>query len=337
VKKRAEKMRVRSIFLALITCAALPVAIGAGAQAAGKLHRIGFLSVGTGSSPLVTATKDGFVHALSGRGYALGSDLVIESRFAEAEKTRLPALVKELVDSRVDVIVAQGYLAARAAKDGTATIPIVVSDAGDPVETGLIQRLNHPGGNITGVSDLSAELSAKRLQLLKSTVPGLKRVAMLWDTDDLGMTARLMSARSAVSTLGVELQSLYVRNPDDFEKAFAAMKSDVPDGIFTVTDVLTIQSWKRLFEFAARHRVPAIYEFGFLARDGGLMSYGPDGKETNQRIADLVDRILKGAKPADLPFEQPTRFRFVINLKTAKALGLAIPQELLLRADEVIE
>lgn len=258
-------------------------------------------------------------------------------RLALGKLSRFPALAKELVDAGVDAIVTTGYPAARAAKDATSTVPIVVSAAGDPVETGLAVSLSRPGGNLTGISDMAAELSVKRLDLLKEAVPGLKRVAMLWNADDLGMTTRYRAAAAAASTLGVAVEPLGVREPDDFDTAFAAMDREKPDGLLMVTNSLTVLNRKRVFDFAVAHRIPAIYEFDFLVRDGGLMSYGPDGKETIARVADLTDRILKGAKPADRPFEQPTRFRFVINKKTADALGLVLPAAVLQRADEVIE
>ncbi len=203
--------------------------------------------------------------------------------------------------------------------------------------TGLAASLGHPGGNLTGISDMAPELSVKRLDLLKEAAPGIKKVAMLWNADDAGMTTRYRAAEAAARTLDVEVQPLGVREPEDFESAFAAMTRDKPDGILMVTDVLTVLNRRKVFEFASTHRIPAIYEFDYLARDGGLMSYGPSSKELSARIADLVARILQGAKPADLPFEQPTRFDFVINLKTAKAISLIVPQALLARADDVIE
>jgi ABC-type uncharacterized transport system substrate-binding protein len=187
------------------------------------------------------------------------------------------------------------------------------------------------------VSDLSDVLSAKRLELLKDAVPGLKRVAMLWNADDLGMTMRYKAAAAAATKLGIAVQPLGVREPDDFAAAFGKLGTQKPDGILMVTDVLTVLNRKKVIEFAAAHRIPAIYEFDFLARDGGLMSYGADGKEVTERVADLVARILGGAKPAELPFEEPTRFRFLINQKTADALGLTLPPSLLARADELIE
>lgn len=308
---------------------------GAAAQTAGKVYRIGFLAAT--NSPGTIAMRDGVSQNLAQRGYVPDRTLMIEMRTADGKATRLPGLAKELVDSGVDVIMTTGYPAARAAKDATSTVPIVAIYAGDPVETNLAASLSRPGGNLTGISDMASELSVKRLDLLKEAVPGLKRVAMLWNADDLGMTTRYRAATAAAATLGIAVQPLGVREPDDFDTAFAAMDREKPDGILMVTDSLTILNRKRVFDFAATHRIPAIYEFDFLAHDGGLMSYGPDGKEVIARFADLIDRILKGAKPADLPFEQPTRFRFVINKKTADALGLVLPAAVLERADEVIE
>ncbi len=308
----------------------------AAAQAAGKIYKVGILNAGGINAAIRVAIEDGIVRALAGLGYSVGRNLVIESRAANNQSERLPKLAEELVGSGVDVIVTISYPAARAAKNATSMVPIVAYGA-DPVETGLAVSLNRPGGNLTGISDMAADLSAKRLQLLKTVVPGLQRVAILWNADDLAMTARYRAASSVAPALGVAIQALPVRAPDDFDAAFSAMNRERPDGILLVTDVLTILNRKRVMEFAAEHRLPAIYEFDFLVRDGGLMSYGPDGEETTARIGGLVGRILQGAKPSDLPFEQPTRFRLVINLKTAKALGLTVPPGLLVAADEVIE
>ena len=194
--------------------------------------------------------------------------------------------------------------------------------AGDPVETRLIESLAHPGGNITGISDVATTLTTKRLSLLKELSPKLQKVAMLWNKDDLGMTLRYEASAKVAQSIGVTVQALGVREPDDFNEAFAVMNSDPPDAILMVADALTTLNRKRVFEFAAAKRLPAIYEYDFLVRDGGLMSYGPDLTESFERASALVDRIFKGAKPADLPFEQPTRYLFVINLKTAKAIAL---------------
>jgi putative tryptophan/tyrosine transport system substrate-binding protein len=276
------------------------------------------------------------VRGLARLGYAQGQNLVFERRGAEGQVGRLPRLVEELVMTKVDAIVAIGYPPALAAKQD-ASIPAVAFAAGDPVATGLAESLARPGGNLTGISDLAVELTAKRLELLKDLVPRLRRVAMLWNASDLGMTMRYRASEEAAKTMGVIVQPLGVREPDDFEQAFAAMKSEMPDAILMVSDSLTTLNRKRVFEFAAANRLPAIYEFDFLVRDGALMSYSMEMEEALGRVAALVDRILKGAKPGTLPFEQPSRFHFAINLKTAKALGLTVPPALVARADEVIE
>ena len=249
---------------------------------------------------------------------------------------RLPQLVAELVASKVDVIIALGYPPTLAAKQGT-TLPVVAFSAGDPVGTGLVDSLARPGGHLTGISDVSAEVTPKRLELLKEFAPSLRRVAVLWNADDLAMTLRYRASEAGAKALGVSVQPLGVRAPADFDQAFGAMNRDMPDAILVVSDPLTNLNRKLVFEFAAAHRLPAIYEYDFIARAGGLMSYGPDLDESFDRVGALVDRILKGAKPAELPFEQPTLFHFVLNLKTAKSIGFEAPASLLARADEVIE
>jgi putative ABC transport system substrate-binding protein len=263
---------------------------------------------------------------------------VFERRGAETHTDRLPRLVEELVATKVDVILTVGYPAALAAKQGTTIIPIVVTEAGgDPVATGLVDSLSRPGGNLTGVSDVAVELTPKRMQLLKEIAPELRRVAMLWNESDLGMTFRYRELAAAAQALGIIVQPLGVREPDDFEQAFASMTRDRPDAILMVSDLLTHLNRRRVHEFAVARRLPSMYEKEFLVRDGGLMSYAPDLDELYERATSMVDRILKGAKPADMPFEQPTRFRFVINLKAAKAIGLTVPNNVLSLADEVIE
>jgi putative ABC transport system substrate-binding protein len=276
------------------------------------------------------------VSGLAKRGYVLERNLTFERRGAEAKVDRLPQLLAEMVAGKIDVIVTFGYPAALAAKKGT-TLPVVVINAGDPVGTGLVNSLPRPEGNLTGISDVSAEVTPKRLELLKEFAPALRRVAVLWNADDLGMTLRYRALETGARALGVDVQALGVREPDDFDRAFKAMDREPPDAILMVTDSLTILNRKRVFEFAAAHRLPAIYEFDSLVRDGGLMSYGPDQDESFDRVAALVDRVLKGAKPADLPFEEPALFKFALNLKTAKLIGIEVPASLLARADEVIE
>jgi ABC-type uncharacterized transport system substrate-binding protein len=299
-----------------------------------KARRVGLLNSGapfTDTSDLLVGLSAG----LSKRGYVIGSSLLFERRAAEGHPDRLPALVDDL-KSEAELIITTSYAAAHVVKD-RANIPVVAITGADPVATGLIDSLAHPGGNITGVGEVAADLSAKRLEVFKDAFPSLRRIAMLWNADDLGMTLCFKSAEEAARTLGFEIQPLGVREPEDFAAAFAAMLRDRPDAILMVTDALTSLNRKRVFEFAAQQKLPAIYEYAYLVRDGGLMSYGPDMDEVYDRAADLAVRILRGARPADLPFEQPTRFRLAVNKKTLEALGLTIPGAMLMRADEVVD
>jgi len=320
----------RSVILAL---GSMPLLTrGVFSQTAVKVRRAGLLSSGaplTDNSEVVVGLTAGF----SKRGYVVGRSLLFERRAAEPE--RLPGLVDDL-KSAAELIITQSYAAARVVKDRS-NVPVVAITGADPVATGLIDSLARPGGTVTGVGEVAAELSAKRLEVLKDTFPNLRKIAMLWNADDLGMTGRYKNAEAAARTLGFEIQPLGVREPEDFAAAFAAMVRDRPDAILMVTDALTALNRKRVFEFAAEHKLPAIYEYDFLVRDGGLMSYGPDMGEVYDRAADLADRILRGARPANLPFEQPTRFRLVINKKTLETLGLTIPAAMQMRADEVVD
>jgi putative tryptophan/tyrosine transport system substrate-binding protein len=233
-------------------------------------------------------------------------------------------------------LVALGYPSVAAAK--AAGVPTVIfAGAGDPVATGLAESWAHPGGVVTGISDIAATLTVKRLELLKAFAPGLKRVAMLYNADDRAMTLRYEASAATAQTQGLVVEPLGVREPDDFNAAFAAMERDKPDAILMVADALTVLNRKRVYDFAASRRLPAIYEVDFFAREGGLMSYGADQRESLTRAASMIDQIFKGARPGDIPFEQPTRYLFVINLRTSRALGLEPPIDLLARADEVIE
>lgn len=323
----------RAFLLALPLVPALPRLTRA--EPSAKVYGIGLLGPGlpfADQSPaVVNLTK-----SLAKRGYKIGETLVFERRAAQGNLTLLPRLVDELNAANVDVIITVGYTAAAAAKQH-AKAPVVVTNSGDPEATHLVASLARPGGNVTGISEVASELSAKRLQLLKETVPALNKVAMLWNADDLGMTLRYQAADAAAKGLNLTVQSLGVREPDDFGNAFATMDRDRPNGLLMVTDSLTSLNRRRVFDYAAEHKIPAIYEYDFLVRDGGLMSYGPDGAEVMDRAAGLADRIIKGAKPADLPLEEPTRFIFAINQKTADGIGLSIPQSILARADDVIE
>ena len=311
----------------------LLIQTGALAQS-GKVYRVGLVAVG---APDTGILGPGMVRDFTRRGYVVDGNIVFERRAAEGKLDRLPGFIDEFVAKHVDVIITQGYPSAAAAKERAGDTPIVVTNSGDPVDTGLAASLAHPGGNVTGVSDIASELSAKRLTLLKEAVPSVHNVAVLWNADDLGMTLRYRAAEVQAKRLGMTIVPLGVREPNDFNAAFSAMTETRPDGILMVTDILTVLNRKRVMEFAEQHRLPAIYEFAFLAHDGGLMAYGPDTDAVFDRAAGLADRILKGAKPADLPLELPTRFQFAVNLKAAKAIGLTIPESILLRADDVIE
>ena len=327
-------MRRREFLGVLGASVAFPLA--ARAQQNGKTYRIGLLSGGSAIGPLDARSKS-LTSGLAQRGFLEGRNITFEQRWADGRIDRLGALAGELKTAKVDVIVTFGYPAALAAKVSAPETPTVISGAGDPVATGLVDGLARPGGYLTGVTEVSTELSAKRLEILRDAVPGLNTVAMLWNAEDLGMTLRYRSAENAARVLGVKVQTLGVREPNDFEEAFAAMTRQRPDAILMVSDALTILNRKRVIEFAAANRLPTIFEFAGLVREGGLMSYGPNQSAIGDRVADLVARILRGARPSDLPLELPTLFEFVINLKTAKALGLNLPPALVGRADEVIE
>ena len=327
--------RRRQMVIAL-GAATLVASLPSFAQQQRKVSRIGLL---TGGAPITDDSPFGsaLIRGLSQRGYVLDRNLAFERRAAQGQANRLPKLVDELVASRVDVIVSFGYPPALTAKQRAGAVPIVAIGCGDPVATGLAASLARPGGNLTGITELATELSAKRLELLKETVPKLRNVALLWNTEDYGMTLRYRAADAEARILGVTVIPLGVRDPDDFKTAFAAMTRKPPDAILMVTDALTMLNRKQVFEFAAMHRLPAIYEYDFLVSDGGLMSYGPNLDELYGRASALTDRILKGTRPAELPIEQPTRFSFALNLKTAKALGIKFPNSILVRADKVIE
>ena len=300
-----------------------------------KVYRVGTLTVLPPMSP-TAGTGAMLISGLAQRGFTLGQNLAYEARGAAGKVGQMSNLMQELKTANVDVVVTASYPAAAAAKaSGVATV--IASGSGDPVKTGLVTSLARPGGNVTGISDDAAALSTKRLGLLKTMSPQLRKVAMLWNKDDLGMSLRYDASAQAAQELGVTVLPLGVREPDDFNEAFAVMDRDPPDAILMVTDSLTLLNRKRVFDYAAQHRLPAIYEQDFMAHDGGLMSYGADAKESFDRAAALTAHIFQGAKPADLPFEIPTRYLFVINMKTAKAMDLTIPNTLLATADEVIE
>lgn len=325
----------RAVLAVLLALALLAGPPPGDAQPRTKTWRVGFLSGGArppdGAPPLPLR------QALHDLGYVEQQNVTYVGRWAEAQQERLPGLAAELVTAGVDVIVTIGGPATAAARHASTSIPIVMSQVGDADSIGLIDSLARPGGNVTGVTDQSADLSAKRLELLKEAIPKAARVAVLWNADDRGMTLRYQNVEKAAQTLHVTVQPLGVREPNDFDTAFSAMAQHRPDALLLVTDALTVLNRKRVIEFAAAHRIPAMYEFNFLVQDGGLMSYGASQEENFRRAASYVDRVLKGAAPSSLPVEQPSRYYLAINLKTARSLGLTIPPSLLVRADQVIE
>jgi putative ABC transport system substrate-binding protein len=306
----------------------------ADAQQPVKVARIGVLSGGT--SATYAARHEAFRQGLRELGYVEGKNIVLEFRYAEGQLGRLPGLAAELVRLNVDLILTYGDLQIRAAKQATQTIPIVVGLAGDLVGPGYAGSLARPGGNITGLVTIAPESAAKRLELLKAAFPGVSRVAVLWNPTNTVNTAQVREMETAAAALGVQLLSLEVRRSDDFEGAFRAGLRGRADALIVPGDSLLITYRARIVDFAAKNRLPAMYANPEYMDVGGLMSYGPNLAEMFRRAATYVDRILKGAKPGDLPIEQPTKLELVINLKTAKALGLTIPQSLLLRADQII-
>ena len=327
-------MRRRDV-VQLLAGAVMAAPYRVAAQTTAKTYHVATFTSGPAipaNSPIGTI----LTRALAEHGYKLGQNLEIQAYGADAQLARLPQVARDIAASKVDAVVVLGWPPAAAMK-ATGVPTVVVVGAGDPVATGLVVSLARPGGNVTGISDNATTLSTKRLELLKQAVPSIHNVAMLWNKDDLGMTLRYQASADVAKSLGIAVQPLGVAEPDDFADAFAAMDRDPPSGILMVADTLTLLNRKRVFDYAAAHRLPAIYEFDLFVRDGGLMSYGADFKESFERAAALVDRIIKGAKPADLPFEEPTRYLFVVNLKTAKSIGLELPPNLLALADEVIE
>lgn len=323
----------RQVVTALVAGVLVPFA--SFAQPSGKVWLVGILSnaprSADGAAPLELRK------ALAALGYVEGVNIAYVVRAGEVNSARLPALAAELVSLKVDLLVAVGTPAVDAAMKATSTIPIVIAGAGDAVGAGLIASLARPGGNVTGITSPDTELSAKRLELLKTALPKASRIAVIWNAGDRSMTLRYKETERAAALLSVGVQPLAVRESADFEVALASMKRDRPDAIFMVSDSVTNLNRKRILDFAANNNIPAMYERGDLVKDGGLLSYGPDFNDNLERVALYVDKIFKGAKAGDLPVEQPIRFYLRINLKTARLLGVALPHSLLLRADELIE
>jgi putative ABC transport system substrate-binding protein len=331
-------MRRRQFITLLGGAAAWP--LGAHAQQAGKVNRIGFLVTGALDSAEAQAILDAFRQGLRERGYVEGQDIVIEYRGADRKMERFPELATELVRLNLDLIVAAVTPAARAVREATSTIPIVVPNMGDPVGDGLVASLARPGGNITGMTFLGPELAAKRLELLKQALPTISRVAALWHPGVYGeSTTREMIRKmeAAARTLLVQLQLVEVREAAEFDQAFLAMVSERADALIVLPSPMFFNERRHIVDLATRHRLPSIAQVREFVELGGLMAYGASIRDLFRRAGVYVDMILQGAKPADLPVQQPTKFELVINLKTAKALGVDVPPTLLALADEVIE
>jgi putative ABC transport system substrate-binding protein len=305
------------------------------AQSPVKAARIGVLADGAASTQDVR--WEAFRQGLNELGYVEGRNIVIEYRYAEGKPERLPALAAELVRLNVDLILTAGDHGVGAAKQASQTIPIVVAQIGDLVGPGYVASLARPGGNITGLTTFGPELSAKRLELLKTAFPKVSRVAILWNPNNPNNVAGLKEYEVAARALTMQLLPLDVRSADDFEGAFLAALRARADALIAVADAVLVTHRARIVDFAAKNRLPAMYGLEAYVGAGGLMHYGPNVTDMYRRAATYVDKILKGAKPGDLPVEQPTKLEFVINLKTAKALGLTIPQSILSRADRVFE
>jgi putative ABC transport system substrate-binding protein len=320
-------MRRREFIVGLGSAVAWPVV--ARAQ---KIWRIGFIAHGQSK-----AYEAALFERLQQLGYVEGRNIIIERRYAQGSAERFQEFAAEMVRLKADVIIVNTTPAALAAKNATTTIPIVIPTAIDPVGTGLITNLARPGGNITGGAVLYAELATKRLELLKEVVTGLSRTAVLWNGANPANALAWKETQGAARALGVTLQSHEVQGPKDFEVAFAKMAEERPDALLVLDDALTVQYQKEIVDFATEKRLPSVFAGKERVEAGGLMSYGPNLSDQFRRAGDYVDKILRGAKPADLPVEQPTKFELVINLKTAKALGLTIPETLLATADEVIQ
>jgi putative ABC transport system substrate-binding protein len=321
----------RRTFLALVPGGLLAAPLAAEAQQAGKVWRIGLISVA------YLRIEDVFFQHLRELGYVEGRNLVVERRYSEGRAERFPEFADALARLSPDLILVTTTPAALAVKNATRTIPVVLANSIDPVGVGLVESLARPGGNITGTTQEAADLFAKRLQLLAEAIPNVSTVAVVWNAANPANARSWREVQDAARVLRISLQSREVRGPSDFERVYAEITRKRPDALLVIGDRLTLQHGRGIVDFATQRRIPSMLDQAYQETAGALMSYGAEEEELWRRAADLADKILKGAKPADLPVEQPTKFELVINLKTAKALGLRIPPSLLQRADQVIE
>jgi putative tryptophan/tyrosine transport system substrate-binding protein len=325
----------RRQFIVLLggTVAAWPLPLRA--QQSAHVPRVGFM--GNSTEALEANLVGPFRERLRELGYQEGRNIVIEYRWAEGKYERFPALIADLLAGKVDVIVTAGTPAAIAVKKATTTVPLVMVAVGDPVGTGLVPSLARPGGNLTGLSSIAPDLEGKRLELLREVVPRLTHVGVFFNPANLFHTVSMQNARTAAAALQIKLLPLRVRVSQDLDGAFATILKEKPDALLVLADRVYLHERKRMMDFAHQHRLPSSNAHKEMVEAGGLMSYGPSYEDMHRRAADYVDKILKGAKPGDLPIQQPTKFDLKVNLKTAEALGLELPPTLLARADEMIE
>ena len=326
----------RNILIVLGACA-LAEALPALAQQKGKVSRVAYFYYGSRQSAVDTGRYGEFLKGMRELGYVEGKNLVIEARFADGVSERLPVLATELVQLKTDVIVATGVPVYRALQKATKTIPVVITVAADPVGEGFAVSLARPGGNFTGLATGNTELYPKHIELLKIAVPKLSRIAVLWNSGNEAHPARLKKVQEIAQKAGINALGVGGRTADDIERGFTTMARERAEAVFVVNDTFFVQQIRQICQLAIKHRLPSIFGSTDYADAGGLIGYGQDGLVPHRRAATYVDKILKGTKPGDLPIEQPTKLSLVINRKTAKAIGLALPQELVLRADRVIE
>jgi putative tryptophan/tyrosine transport system substrate-binding protein len=331
MNKKITRLTLSALLFALSFLGAIVFALGSYAQAQSKISRVGILFIGGRDQPHLEAFKQG----LRERGYTEGKNIVLEYRYAEGKFNRVPALVDELVRMKVDIIVTTSSISARAARKATKTLPIVMT-TGSPVEQGLAESLAKPGGNVTGLTVMAAEMSGKRLEILKETFPKMTRVAALWAPGQSEAVKGFKETQEAARGFSLRLQSVELQNAEELEKVFAEISKGRPDALLVVLDPLVTLHSKRIVDLALKHHLPGMYPTRQFAEEGGLMAYGPLIADLYRRAAMYVDKILRGAKPGDIPIEQPTTFELVINLKSAKQIGLTIPPSVLARADKVI-
>jgi putative ABC transport system substrate-binding protein len=330
--RRRPMVRLVQATLALLLSAGT---FHADAQSASKPHRIGFL--GNSTAALEANLVEPFRQGLRERGYVEGQDVVVEYRWAEGKYERFPELIHDLLRLKVDVIVTAGTPAALAVKRATTTVPLVMIAVGDPVGTGLVASLARPGGNITGLTSIAADLEGKRLELLREVVPKLSHMSVVWNPASPFQVLAEKEVRTAAQALHLKVLSLGVRAAEEFDAAFEAIVKARPGALVVLADRLFLHNRARIVAFATQHRLPGVYAYRELVEAGGLMSFGPSYADMHRRAATYVDKILKGAKAAELPVEQPAKFELILNLKAAKALGVTVPPSVLARADEVLE